>query len=480
MKFYFSAPEDFRSKFKSILKFYGINAEHIKVNEEGQYNPNQSFYIVAETDVPNDYWKKTGKQFKNILDLSGTYLQERYLPHRFKRITCADICLEYNQKYFRHRKKLTEIINENISIPEIDYQGEILIHDNKTGLPLLIHEKNIHGAEVIYSTVNLLDKKNKISIFDLSHVDWIWSSIETICKKPLLHNQWSKLLSLRVDDVIGDASFDFTETLGNLANKTLLAVDVQYIRKRFFEDYLPKCGEVCIHALTHYKYVKREETVLMYMEWDQEKEYASDKLKHFFRIYDNFFENIPENKIARVLSPHAFQVGEKSLGYLKKRNIDYLIMPFAPGDSFSSEKHNTFNAFPYNNMNFHFSKYGNQYLFFHSYIKKSFNSWLGFRNYKLNEQESSCSDFLFDLKLFKAPDKYLNPVSQIIKRIEKVRELSAIAGFPLVLFTHETSINYLGYDGWKQISNYIENNLIGEYKQSKLSDTLCAMTNTIN
>ncbi|MEO5361163.1 MAG: hypothetical protein H7843_12070 [Nitrospirota bacterium] len=470
LKLSYSIPEDAEQYFKPILRFFGVNgtAAHPATTIPDTTQDKGHVYFNGNCNDPL-FSEWILKRFDRVVDFSGMYASGR----GFIKSIEETVSITYSHKYFSHRiNKAETTVKKQIELPVHTFganDDNVLILVN--GIPLVIYEE-IGGKRIVYSTINLFDKNSPLSIFKLRHIDWFWRSIEIVTGMKLRHHEWADSFSMRFDDVTGDCSFDFLSPLEEIAPKTLLAVDINAIRTTFYDKLLPKCGEVCVHAYTHYKYTPMEKTELIYMNWE-DGEYSTAQLDKYFGYYDKFFSDIPETKRSPILSAHGFQTGKTSLYYLQRRGIRYIITPFLPGEAFTAAAHEGFESFPYNNINYHITRYSNDmYLFYHIGIKKNFDTWGSPRGYKLCVKESSSTDFLSGLRLFKPPDTYFNPVGIIIKRLEKLMDDCSIMGFPLILFTHETSICYLGQKGWDEVAGYITGTILQRYNLKMPSEIL--------
>ncbi|KWT85311.1 hypothetical protein [Candidatus Magnetominusculus xianensis] len=473
LKLSYSIPEDAEQYFKPILRFFGIDvaAAHPATTIQDTIPDTGHVYFNGDCNDPL-FSEWILKRFDRVVDFSGMYASGR----GYMKSVEETVSITYSHKYFSHRiNKAETTVKKQIELPVHTYganDDNVLILVN--GIPIVIYEET-GGKRIVYSTINLFDKHSPLSIFKLRHIDWFWRSIEIVTGMKLRHHKWADTFSMRFDDVIGDCGFDFLLPLCDIANKTLLAVDINAARETFYNELLPKCGEVCAHACSHYKYTPMEKTELIYMNWEG-GEYSADQLDKYFGHYDKFFSDIPSDKRSTVLSAHGFQTGKAALDYLQRRGIRYIITPFLPGEQFTAAPHEAFESFPYNNINYHITRYSDDMsLFYHTGIKKHFDTWNSPRGYKLHVRESSSTDFLYGIRLFKPPDMYFAPVRVIIKRLERLMDDCSIVGFPLILFTHETSIGYLGKKGWAELAEYITGDISKCRKAMKPSEILTEM-----
>jgi hypothetical protein len=352
--------------------------------------------------------------------------------------------------------------------------GMSAIVDSAEHVPILMIGRTVNGLRIA-SGADLMNETSSMSIWKLEHVDWLWRSIEAISGVRLRHREWERALCARFDDVIGDAPFDFLKPMGDMAGKSLLAIDTEPLQEtKFRNEMLPQCGEVCVHARSHFKYTPRSETRLAYMKWEC-GEFDSISRERRLDELRIFLHSIPRKKRASVLSPHGFQVGATMLDGLKSLGVEHILVPFAPGEAFTAGEHSCWDTRPFDSPNFHVTRLPNGVnTFFHSWIRRDMKRWGMASPFFLKEEESSSIDLLYGLRLFEPPDKFLRPLDGIMERVRQVRGIAAVVGFPVILFTHETAVGYLGDSGWRDLWRLIWNEL-SEYKAMRLSDVLSAM-----
>jgi hypothetical protein len=471
---HYRVPEHLSGCFESILRFYGVDGVACGGMVDSPSHDGVTFFNgIVSGD--RSFWEKTVERYDAVIDLSGSFFSSRARRLASRRVSVTSV--RYIPDYFPHRTVLIEKIAEcSCALPPADSSpgAEIMIAANDRQMPILLYERR-GRRKIVYSTVQLFAPESALSACRLMHVDWIWRSIEVATGRALRHHAWARMCGMRIDDVVGDSRYNFLRPLGDISSRVLLAVDLGQLRRTFYTELLRLSGEVCVHASTHFKYVPIDKTRLIYMQWEG-SEYQGKELEAVFRQYDAFFASIPRGKRSEVLSAHGFQVGLSALPYLRKRGVQYLISPFLPGESFTAQVHEKFGAFPYNNVNFHFTKHSGMYLFYNQLIKKRHDTWGHDRRYPLSVTESSTTDILFDLKLFEKPDTYLKPVRAIINRMDNLRNLCYIVGFPFVIFTHETALNYLGEEGWGEVCCHLRDNVFPNYRLAKMSDILREMS----
>jgi hypothetical protein len=474
MRIFYQMPDRDRVAFSMMSGFYGLEPIEMNPSTKVSVKPSDIFFNGQPVRDKAEFWGDIQNRFSKLIDFSGTFARSPSSEPISERLSGGHR-LTYQQPYFSHRRKSEELFSGDFVLSPSPPQENEKILIAVDGFPFLVW-KEIEGLSAVYSTCDLLNAEGEMSFRRLVHLDWFWRAVEILSGDHLRHHQWANFFSIRIDDVIGDAKFNILKPMAELANFTLLAVDLGGLKQNIFQqNMLPFCGEICIHAHTHYKYVPREKTRSTYLSWGGE-EYDDAELKSNFRDFDELWEAIPPEKRASVLSPHGFQIGLKALPYLQYRNIRHLITPFAPGEPFTSQGHEPLATTPFGNVNFHHTLWGKDlYLFYHLWVKPYHARWGEPQKYLLSEEESSATDMLYGLRMFDPPDKYYQPLQQIIERIEDLRQVTRIVGFPLILFTHETALDYLGQEGWTDLCGYIQRNILGEYKAAKISDILNLM-----
>lgn len=463
---YYHCEPQYADSIVSLLSFWGLKGSYLDLVRIGKISLSRDQDVcLLLKPTGNDRLKIILGLFGKVIDLTGELANITECP-LFKISGALSVC--FNSQAFQHRLRNEFVVgedNEEISVFTDVSKSEILIGAPQNMYGLLIFRMLPGDRKVILSSIDLTDPERSFSIFCKELVDIIWVSLEVVLSTKLAHHQWCCKFALRIDDVIGDCSYDLIEPLDDLSQSCLMAVDLRKMKPRFFDMYLPRCGEICVHALTHYKYLGNDQTSLVYMNWDSVEELSYAELQENFVKYDSFMERVPRTKRSSVLSAHGFQVGKNAVQFLSKRGIRFIVSPFLLGEPFTSGVHQEFTTFPYGSPGYHLTEYNGVSLFFHAELSGVESRWGTPSSFALTVEASSRTDFLYGLPLYsKTENIYLNPIESIIERINALRQEAYILGFPFILFTHETQLRYLGCQGWQEVCKYLKDNISSNYE----------------